>query len=401
MARSMTPVMLSPKPLPRTVKVLGAVSFLNDAASDMIYPLLPLFLTQTLGAGPAALGLIEGVAESSVSLFKLFSGVLSDRFRNRKIWILSGYGVSNLVRPLIAAATAWPQILLLRFADRVGKGLRTSPRDALVADAVSPDQRGRAYGYHRAMDHAGAVVGPLLAAAAIGWWGQSIRTVFYFSAVPGALCLLLILAGLRRTESAPTISPLFRPGKSWQEIPATMKHFLGVLFLFTLGNASDAFLILKAKKMGLSASLILALWSYFHVVKSATSLGGGRLSDRIGRRILLGTGWVVYAGVYAGFAFARTTGQVWALFGLYGTFFGLTEGVERALVADLAPGVLRGSVFGLYHLTSGAASLLASLLFGALWKWGSDPLAFLVGAGFALAAAALLPLVRRRESIAV
>lgn len=393
MSQSMTPIMLSPKPLPRTVKVLGCVSFLNDAASDMIYPLLPLFLTQVLGAGPASLGLIEGVAESSVSLFKLFSGVLSDRFRNRKIWIIAGYGASNIVRPLIAIATAWPQVLLLRFADRVGKGLRTSPRDAMVADAVSADQRGRAYGFHRAMDHAGAVVGPLAAAAVIGVWGQPIRNVFLLSAIPGTLCLLLILLGLRRTEAPPTNAKPFRPREAWTQVPAALKNFLGVLFLFTLGNASDAFLILKAKNLGLSTAMILALWSYFHVVKSATSLVGGRLSDRLGRRILLGTGWGIYAAVYAGFAFAKSPWHVWTLFGIYGTFFGLTEGVERALVADFAPGVLRGSVFGLYHLVAGVASLFASIIFGALWKWGSDPLAFLVGAGFALGAALLLPLL--------
>lgn len=399
MPQSMTPVMLSQKPLPRTVKVLGGVSFLNDAASDMIYPLLPLFLTQVLGAGPASLGLIEGVAESSVSLFKLFSGVLSDRFRNRKVWIVAGYGASNLVRPLIAFATAWPQVLLLRFADRIGKGLRTSPRDALVADAVSPDQRGRAYGFHRAMDHAGAVVGPLVAAAVIGVWGQPIRMVFLLSSLPGILCLLLIFFGLRKTEAPPRPATVFHPKAAWGQIPASLRSFLGILFLFTLGNASDAFLILKAKKLGVSTAMVLALWSFFHMVKSATSLVGGRLSDRIGRRVLLGTGWAIYAGVYAGFAFATRSWHMWALFGVYGTFFGLTEGVERALVADFAPGALRGSVFGLYHLTTGVASLFASLLFGALWKWGSDPLAFLVGGGFALAGLFALPFLPSPKKI--
>lgn len=397
MPESMTPVIHAPKPLPRTVKVLGGVSFLNDAASDMIYPLLPLFLTQVLGAGPVVLGLIEGLAESSVSLFKLFSGVLSDRFRNRKVWIVAGYGASNIVRPLIAFATAWPQVLLLRFIDRIGKGLRTSPRDALVADAVSPDQRGRAYGFHRAMDHAGAVVGPLVAAAVIGVWGQPIRTVFLLSSLPGFLCLFLIFFGLRKTEAPPRPATVFHPKEAWGQVPASLRSFLGVLFLFTLGNASDAFLILKAKNLGVSTAMVLALWSYFHMVKSATSLVGGRLSDRFGRRVFLGTGWAIYAGVYAGFAFATTSWHMWALFGVYGTFFGLTEGVERALVADFAPGALRGSVFGLYHLTTGVASLFASLLFGALWKWGSDPLAFLVGGGFALAATTLLPFLSQRN----
>ncbi|MBL0059465.1 MAG: MFS transporter [Elusimicrobia bacterium] len=391
----MTPVISAPAslkqpPLPKTVRVLGFVSFLNDAAADMIYPLLPVFLTQVLGAGPASLGLIEGVAESSVSLFKLFSGVLSDRFRNRKSWIVAGYGVSNLVRPLMAIASTWPQVLILRFADRIGKGLRTSPRDALVADAVSPDQRGRAYGYHRAMDHAGAVVGPLVAACFLIAWNLPLRTVFLLSAIPGTLCLLLILFGLKRGASSPAEPAPFHPREAWRQLPPTLKHFLSVLFIFTLGNASDAFLILKAKNLGLSTALILVLWSFFHVVKSGTSFLGGRLSDRVGRRSLLVAGWGIYAAVYAGFAYAKTPLQVWMLFGIYGLFFGLTEGVERALVADFAPGVLRGSVFGLYHLISGVASLFASLIFGLLWKWGGDPLSFLVGAGFALLAAAAL-----------
>jgi MFS family permease len=384
-------------PLPRTVKVLGGVSFLNDAASDMIYPLLPLFLTQTLGAGPAALGLIEGVAESTASLFKLFSGVLSDRFRNRKVWIIGGYGASNLVRPLMAFVTAWPQILILRFVDRVGKGVRTSPRDALVTDAISPDQRGRAFGYHRAMDHAGAVVGPLVAALFLVLWDQPIRTLFLFSALPGALCLLLLFFGLKRTEPVPQPHPPFQVKNAWRQVPPSFKKFMGILFLFTLGNASDAFLILKAKNLGLSIPEILTLWSFFHLIKSATSLVGGRLSDRIGRRGLLIAGWGLYAAVYTGFAWARSPVHVGALFGVYGLFFGMTEGVERAWVADLAPKILRGSVFGLYHLTAGIGALCASLIFGVLWNWGGDALAFYTGAGFALTAALGLLVLRCPE----
>lgn len=283
----------------------------------------------------------------------------------------------------------------------MGKGLRTSPRDALVADAVSPGQRGRAYGFHRAMDHAGAVVGPLMAAMAIGLWHLPLRTVFLLSAVPGALCLLLIVFGLRRTESPPTPPQIFHPKEAWRQVPRPLKHFLGILFLFTLGNASDAFLILKAKTLGVSTAMILILWSFFHMVKSAASLVGGGLSDRIGRRVIMGIGWAIYAGVYVGFAFAQSPWHIWALFAVYGTFFGLTEGVERALVADFAPGVLRGSVFGLYHLVTGISSLFASLIFGALWKWGSAPLAFLVGAGFAIIAVLALPFLRSpRQTIA-
>lgn len=379
-----------PAALPLNVKVLGGVSFLNDLASDMIYPLLPLFLTQVLGAGPVSLGLIEGVAESAVSFFKLISGYASDRFKGRKRWIVLGYGASNLVRPLMAFANAWGTVFLLRFFDRIGKGFRTSPRDALIAESVDPTQRGRAFGFHRSLDHAGAVVGPLVAAGLLAMTGGDLRSVFLLSAVPGALCLILVIVAVRESSAVPR-GPRTPPVReAWSAVPPEFKRYLVVLGLFTLANASDAFLILKARKAGVSIAWIPVLWSFFHLIKSLTVFWGGHLSDRWGRKRLLVGGWLVYAVVYAGFGYVESAWHIWALFAVYGTFFGLTEGVERALVADLSPGGLKGSVFGLYHLTTGIGSLLASIVFGLVWSWVGDRPAFLAAGLLAAASAVIL-----------
>lgn len=399
---NMTPIMPSPTApdnppgfrLPRNILVLGGVSLLNDTSSEMIYPLLPLFLTQTLGASAASLGLIEGVAESAVSLFKLFSGYLSDRLRRRKIWIGVGYAASNAVRPLIALAGSWPAVLALRFADRIGKGLRTSPRDALVAESVPPEHRGRAFGFHRAMDHLGAVIGPLLAALLLWRLPDQLRLIFFLSAVPGVLVVLLVAGGLREIPGTVRESRVFQPLEAWRAVPIGFKRYLGVLLLFNLGNASDAFLLLKARQLGLPVLALPLLWSFHHVIKSATSVPGGRWSDRFGRKRLLLAGWLIYAAVYGLFAVARGAWTPWALMGVYGVFFGLTEGVERALIADLAPEALRGSVYGLYHMTVGFGSLLASVAFGLVWKWRGDRAAFLLGASLALAAAVALAFLK-------
>lgn len=380
--------------LPRNVLVLGGISLLNDTASEMIYPLLPIFLTQTLGASAASLGLIEGVAESAVSLFKLFSGYLSDRLHRRKIWIGVGYAVSNAVRPLIALAGSWPAVLALRFADRIGKGLRTSPRDALVAESVPPQHRGRAFGFHRAMDHLGAVIGPLLAALILWRLPDRLRLIFFLSAIPGALVVLLVARGLREIPGTVRDSRVFQPLEAWRAVPTGFKRYLGVLLLFNLGNASDAFLLLKARQLGLPVLALPLLWSFHHVVKSATSVPSGLWSDRWGRKRLLIAGWGIYAAVYGLFAVARGDWAPWALMGVYGVFFGLTEGVERALMADLAPAALRGSVFGLYHLTVGFGSLLASVAFGLVWKWRGDAAAFRLGAFMALSAAVALAFLK-------
>ena len=373
---------------------LSVVSFLNDAASEMIYPLLPLFLTRTLGAGPAVLGAIEGVAESSSSVLKLAGGWVADRLGRRKALVGWGYGIAAVGRPLVAVAgSAW-HVLAIRFADRVGKGLRTAPRDALLAESVPEERRGTAFGVHRAADHAGAVLGPLLASGLLLLFPGRLRLVFALALVPGLLTVLLVVLKVRepRPEPPPPGSaPPPRP--RLRELGPVLPRYLGVLFLFTLGNASDAFLLLRARDLGVAVAAIPLLWAALHVSKSLWSVVGGALADRFGARRAIVAGWGVYAAVYAGFAFASAPWQAWALFGVYGLFFGLTEAPEKALVASFAPVGLRGSAFGAYHMAIGLGALPASLLFGVLWEGVGAEAALLVGAGIALLAALLLPLV--------
>jgi MFS family permease len=381
--------LLSRLGLPANVLLLGAVSFFNDAASEMIYPLLPLFLTAALGAGPEALGVIEGVAESTASFLKLASGYLSDRLRARKRWVVGGYLLANLTRPLIGLATGWTGVLVLRFFDRVGKGLRTSPRDALIAESTPPAVRGKAFGFHRAADHAGAVVGPLLAALLLMVLHDRFRTIFFLSLIPGLMAVAVLAAGVRDIPASvtpPRREPL-RIAAAWRELPTGLRRFTLILFLFTLGNSSDAFLLLKAQQMGVPIALIPMLWVALHLVKMSISLPAGMLSDRLGRKGVILAGWSVYALTYAGFAVVNAAWEVWGLFLVYGLYFGLTEGVEKALIADLAPERLRGSAFGLYHLAVGAGALPASLLFGWVWERFGDPAAFGMGGLLALAAA--------------
>jgi MFS family permease len=384
--------------LPANVVVLGVVSLLTDISSEMIYPLLPLFLTTVLGAGPAFLGIMEGVAESTAALLKLYSGVLSDRVRNRKGLVLAGYGLSALARPLVAFAGSAPQVLLIRFADRCGKGVRTSPRDALIADVVAVEDRGRAYGYHRSMDHAGALLGPLVAAAVIFSFDAELRTVFLLAAVPGLLAVLLLALRLReeprqwhRVASVLPLGPL----------PAgPLRTYLLILFLFTLGNSSDAFLLLKASEAGMPAGRIGLLWAFFHVVKMLSVLPFGALSDRLGRRPMIVAGWGVYAVAYGGFALVAGEMQVWLLFALYGLFYGMTEGVEKAYVADLATGRELGAAFGWFNFAVGAGALPASLLFGLVWQQAGSGAAFFLGASLAaLAALLLLTLLPRLKAV--
>ncbi len=389
--------------LSRNVVILGMVSLLNDGASEMIYPLLPAFLTSVLGAGPAALGIIEGVAEATASLLKLYSGYLSDRVKKRKGWIVVGYSLSNIIRPLIAFTTSWIQVLVLRFSDRVGKGLRTSPRDAIIADSTPAEHRGMAYGFHRAMDHAGAVVGPLAATALLLVFHDDLKTIFLLSFFPGLLAVLLLLAGIREERAAASSGAgqtVFGFRSSLAQMPASFQRFLLIVLIFALGNSTDAFLLLRAQQLGVPMTLLPMIWVTLHVVKMASSVPGGVLSDRIGRRSVIVAGWAVYALVYAGFGQADRQWHAWALFAVYGIYFGLTEGVEKALVADLAAIHVRGSAFGLYHLIVGAGALPASLLFGVVWQKAGPSAAFSMGAGLALLAGVLLAMLPMSERTA-
>ncbi|MFO0326940.1 MAG: MFS transporter [Gemmatimonadota bacterium] len=388
-----------PRPrLSRTVVALGVVSLCTDASSEMIYPLLPLFLGTVLGAGPAALGVIEGLAEATASLLKLASGRWSDTLPRRKPLVLAGYGVSAVVRPLIAAAGSAGQVLAVRLADRVGKGVRSAPRDALIADATVPTERGRAFGFHRSMDHAGAVVGPLVAWALLAG-GMPLRTVFWWAAVPGVLALLALWLGVReetvpRAQAVPATPALplasGAPPARPTPLPAVFWRYLAVLFVFTLGNSSDAFLLLRASDLGVTTAHVPLLWAAHHAVKAALGTWGGGLSDRIGRRAAVATGWGVYALTYAGFAAAHASWHAWALFLGYGVFFALVEGAEKAFVAELVPATRRGAAYGWFHLAVGVGALPGSVVFGLVWqRWGAGA-AF--GLGAALAGVAMVGL---------
>ena len=383
--------------LPATVVLLGIVSFLSDVASDMMYPLLPLFLSSVLGAGPVALGAIEGMAEATASLLKIVSGVRSDLTRRRVPMIVAGYGLAALARPLIGLATLWPQVLALRVMDRIGKGLRASPRDALIADAVPQEKHGLAYGYQRALDNSGAMVGPLLAAALMGGLGLDLRTLFLVAAVPGALSVLLVWFGVREAKPAtPVPPPSVSPRAGWKELGPGFKVYLLALLVFTLGGSTDAFLLLQLGHAGLSGSSIAVVWAMFHGVKAATNFAGGRLTDRFGARPLLMLGWFFYAAVYLAFSLTLSVSVLIAVFILYGVYYGLTEPSERAWVAQLVPLSLRGTGFGIFHGVIGLASLPASLVFGLIWQQFGADVAFLTGAGLALGGALLLTLVPER-----
>jgi MFS family permease len=384
--------------LGRNVMALSAISFLTDVSSEMIYPLLPVFLTTVLGANASFIGAIEGAAETTAALLKLASGWWSDRVRKRKPLVVLGYGIATFMRPLVAVAQSAAQVLLIRVADRVGKGIRNAPRDALIAESVDPSIRGKAFGFHRAADHAGGVLGPLIAFAVLTYQWAPIRTVFWLAAIPGVLSFIVLVVFVRDIERV-HVSPGGAGPDLSLPLGARFWRVLGVIFLFTLGNSTDAFLLLRANQLGVAVALAPILWAALHVVKSLSSTPGGALSDRIGRRPTLIMGWTLYALVYLGFARATAAWHAWALFAVYGVFFGLTEGAERALMADLVIPERRGTAFGWYNLAIGLGALPASLLFGWVWDRAGAPTAFLMGAALALAAAAGMLLAVPRRTI--
>jgi MFS family permease len=392
----------SPSPAPprlgRNVIVLSVVSLLTDASSEIIYPLLPIFLTTVLGTGASAVGAIEGAAETTSALLKLASGWWSDRVSRRKPLVIAGYALASVARPLVALAQSAGQVLAIRLTDRVGKGIRGAPRDALIAESVDPSIRGRAFGFHRAADNFGAVIGPLVAFALLRWEHLPLRTVFLLAAIPGLLSVLVLVMGVRETprDIAPATEAKGAPTLLGVRLGRSFWTFLSSVFLFTLGNSTDAFLILRANQLGVSVALVPILWAALHVVKSAAAIPGGALSDKVGRKPLILAGWAVYAIVYFAFGVATETWHAWALFLAYGLFFGLTEGTERAMVADLVRRDRRGTAFGWYNLAIGIGALPASLLFGFVWDRFGAAAAFNVGAAFAAAAGVVMIAVPSR-----
>ncbi|HHO75023.1 MAG TPA: MFS transporter [Deltaproteobacteria bacterium] len=376
----------------RNIVGFGLVSLANDIASEMIYPLLPIFLSSVLHASASAIGIIEGIAETTVSVLKYVVGSLSDRLGRRKPLFAAGYAISNILRPLIGLSTHWIHVLFFRSADRVGKGIRTAPRDAMLADSAADADRGLAFGFQRAMDHLGALAGPLIATVLIHA-GCSIQQVFMISFIPGIITVVLVLTLIKERSEKRIVSSkqafagAFTPRFSF---------FLFTLAIFTLGNSTDAFLLLNARDAGISIALIPVLWTVLHLSKTLFSIPGGMLSDVIGRKPVIIAGWIVYSLVYLGFAYAGSVSAIWWLFFAYGLYFGLCEGVEKAFVADLVPDILRGSAYGLYNLAIGISALPASVLFGVVWDTFGRQYAFIMGAMFALSASVLLVFVKKQ-----
>ena len=390
-------------PLPGPVKLLGWTSLFTDAATEAIYPLLPVFVTRVLGGTAASLGVIEGAAEAISSVLKIVAGRASDRTGRRKPFVVAGYTIAWLARPLIALAATWQHVFVIRLADRVGKGLRGAPRDAMLGALAPAHERGRVFGFHRAMDHSGAVIGPLLAAAFLWFFPEQYRTLFALTFIPGALAVGMLLfvpemraglqAGPSKGNSVPASSgpPLGRPlPRELKPLPRDLKHFLVILAIFTLGNSTDAFLLLRLSDAGLATVYLPLVWAGLHVIKAGLATAGGTLSDRFGRRRLIAGGWLVYAVVYAGFAMSETLMALLAWFFAYGIYFALVEGSEKALVADLTSPDAQGTAFGWYNAVLGFGALAASLIFGALWDVFGPATAFLTGAALAVTAAGLL-----------
>jgi MFS family permease len=379
-----------PAQLDPTVRALGVVSLLNDFSSEVAVRTLPLFLANVLGVRTTVIGLIEGIAESTSTLLKLVSGHLSDRIGRKKALALWGYGLSNFTKPLLYFATSWGLVLLVRFLDRVGKGIRTAPRDALIADVTAPEMRGRAFGFNKAMDKAGAVIGLLVAAAVVYLSQQdtvaltrdSYQWLVLLAIVPG-LAAVGVMAKWVEEQPKPFNGS---PRLAWSQMDGRFWAFIAVLTIFTLGNSSDAFLMLRAQTLGLSTVEIFLVVALFNLVVTLTSTKGGALSDTLGRRGLIVSGWLIYALIYLGFAFASAWWHVWILYAGYGLYYGAFLGASSALIADLVPDYLRGTAYGIFNAALGVVAFPASLLAGLLWDWYGPVAPFVAGGALALLA---------------
>lgn len=377
--------------IPHNVWILGFVSLLTDISTEMIHSVLPLFLVSSLGANLLTVGSIEGIAESTASILKIFSGALSDYWGKRKSLAIAGYGLSTLVKPLFAIAVNPTWVLIARFGDRLGKGIRVAPRDALVADATDAANRGAAYGFRQSLDTVGAFFGPLAAFGLLSVFQQNFRLVFAIAVVPGILAVALLAKGIREPKA--TVVHKRNNPLNWKSLLSLGKSYwlmVTVTLLFNLGNSSEAFLLLRAEQIGITANLIPLTLVVMNLVYSLSAYPLGLLSDRIGRIGLLSNGLLIYALTYFGFAFVNQTWQVWLLFGLYGLYQGMSQGLLLAFVADQVPANLKGTAFGGMNLATGIALLPANLIAGILWESISPQATFICGGIFALSAIALL-----------
>jgi len=363
----------------RNVFVAGLVSFFMDVSSEMIYPLVPLFLANVLGVNKSVIGLIEGIAESTASLLKVFSGWFSDKIGNRKWLMAAGYGISTLSRPIVALATGWQHVMGSRFMDRFGKGVRTAPRDAIIAESSEKTHLGRAFGFHRSMDTMGAVVGPAIAFLLLGIFSNNYRIVFWLSMIPGVIAVLLIIFFIKEKKK---VFPAHeeRPKLTLKHFDWRFKFFVAIATIFAIGNSSDVFLILRAQQTGIPTVLIPVVYLLFNLVYSLSSIPAGIAADRFGRKRVILLGFVLFAILYYGFAVARDTSAIWALFAFYGLFMGLTEGIQKAFLATIIPQDFKATAFGIYNTAVGLAMFPASFIGGWLWDHVSPSATFYFGA---------------------
>ena len=366
---------------PRNVFVLGLVSLFMDISSEMIYPLIPLYLNNVLHASKTSIGVIEGIAESTASILKVFSGWLSDRLGKRKALIFWGYGISVFSRPILATATSWMHVLIYRFTDRVGKGVRTAPRDAIIADSTRKEILGRAFGFHRSMDTVGAMIGPGIAFALLGVFHDSLQTVFWISMIPGALAILTIALFVKDVKGSRGAE---KPKISLKGFDRKFKAFLFIVAIFTLGKTSDAFLVLRAQDLGVRTGLIPALYLVFNLVSASLSTPAGIMADRVGKRRVILASYLLFSLIFAGFAYATNELHAWILFGIYGIFVAINEGVQRAYVATIIKPEIKWTGYGIYHTIIGLAALPSSIIGGALWQNIGPQALFFYGAAMSL-----------------
>ena len=385
----------------KNVFVAGLVSFFMDVSSEMTYPLVPLFLANVLGVNKSIIGLIEGIAESTASLLKVFSGWFSDRIGNRKWLMAAGYGISTLSRPIVGLATAWQHVMVSRFTDRFGKGVRTAPRDAIIAESSEKTHLGRAFGFHRSMDTMGAVIGPALAFSLLGLFLNNYRSVFWLSMIPGAIAVLLIVFFITEKKKA-SVAHSERPKLTLKHFDWEFKFFVVIATLFAIGNSSDVFLILRAQQIGIPTLMIPVVYLVFNLVYSLSSVPAGIAADRFGRKRVILLGFVLFAILYYGFAVARDTSAIWALFAFYGLFMGLTEGIQKAFLATIIPPDFKATAFGVYNTAVGVAMFPASFIGGWLWDHVSPSATFYFGAitaGLSAMLFIVFILVVRRDGI--
>jgi len=382
----------------KNVFVLGLVSFFNDVASEMIYPIVPIFLTSVLGAPVAIVGLIEGVAESTASVLKVISGWLSDKLQKRKPFIIAGYSFSSISKILLSMAFSWPFVLFARFIDRFGKGMRTSARDALIAESSDISARGKSFGFHRALDTLGAVVGPLIALLAIHFLDNNFRLIFFLAFIPACIGILLLLFFVKERKKEKNPDQVFH--FSWRNLDPSFKVFLLISFIFALGNSSDAFLILRAQNLGLSVILVVLAYVLFNFTYAIFSMPAGIISDKIGPKKVLLSGFLLFSAVYLFFGLAQSSHFLWLLFPFYGIYMALTEGVGKAYISNLIPQEKTGTAFGVYQTTIGLCTFFASLIAGLLWTYIGVSAPFIFGSVMAIISAFLFVVLEKKIKFA-